>query len=81
MTEAHRLKIQTGNILNVLVQHVNGERNMSATQVSAGIALLRKVLPDLASVQHSGDETKPVNHKVVVEFIRSAHQAIEKRDE
>jgi hypothetical protein len=27
---------------------------MSATQVSAGIALLKKVMPDLASIEHSG---------------------------
>jgi hypothetical protein len=58
MSDEHRVKIQNSNILNALIEHVQGEREMSATQVSAGVALLRKVMPDLssteASVEHSG---------------------------
>ena len=60
MSEAHRVKIQNSNILNALIEHVEGKREMSATQVSAGTALLRKVLPDLSNVQHSGDADNPV---------------------
>lgn len=48
MSDAHRVKIQNSNILNALVEHVEGKRDMSSTQVSAGIALLKKVMPDLA---------------------------------
>lgn len=55
MSDDHRLKIKNSNILNVLIEHVQGTREMSATQVSAGIALLRKVLPDLSSVEQSGE--------------------------
>ena len=51
MSTAHRVKIQNSNILNALIEHVEGKRDMSATQVSAGVALLRKVLPDLSSVE------------------------------
>ena len=54
MSDDHRVKIQNSNILNALIEHVEGKREMSATQVSAGLGLLRKVLPDLASVEHSG---------------------------
>jgi hypothetical protein len=54
MTSDHRVKIQNSNILNALIEHVDGRRDMSASQVTAGIALLKKVLPDLASVEHSG---------------------------
>lgn len=61
MSDEHRVKIQNSNILNALIEHVQGERDMSATQVSAGIALLRKVMPDMAAVTHSGDEESPVN--------------------
>ena len=50
MDDSHRVKIQNSNILNALVEHVEGRREMSSTQVSAGIALLKKVMPDLASV-------------------------------
>jgi hypothetical protein len=55
MTDAHRAKLQNSGILNALVEHVVGEREMSATQVTAGIALLKKIMPDLASVEHSGE--------------------------
>lgn len=57
MSDAHRVKIQNSNILNALIEHVEGSREMSATQVSAGVALLRKVLPDLASIEHNGGIT------------------------
>lgn len=50
MDDSHRVKIQNSNILNALVEHVEGRREMSSTQVSAGIALLKKVMPDLAAV-------------------------------
>lgn len=59
MTDAHRDKIKKSNILNALIEHVEGRREMTATQVSAGLGLLKKVMPDLASVQHEGGE-KPV---------------------
>lgn len=54
MTDEHRVKIRNSNILNALIEHVQGEREMSSTQVTAGVALLRKCLPDLTSVELSG---------------------------
>ena len=51
MSDEHRVKIQNSNILNALIEHVNGVREMSATQVSAGLGLLRKVLPDLSQAE------------------------------
>jgi hypothetical protein len=56
MSDEHRVKIQNSNILNALIEHVEGKRDMSATQVSAGLGLLRKVMPDLASTTIQGDE-------------------------
>lgn len=56
MTDEHRIKIKNSNILNALIEHVTGAREMSATQVSAGLGLLRKVMPDLAATTVSGDE-------------------------
>jgi hypothetical protein len=49
MTEEHRVKIKNSNILNALIEHVEGSREMSPTQVSAGLGLLKKVMPDLSS--------------------------------
>jgi hypothetical protein len=51
MSDAHRVKIQNSNILNALIEHIEGIREMSATQVSAGLGLLRKVLPDLSQAE------------------------------
>ena len=64
MSEEHRVKIQNSNILNALIEHAEGEREMSATQVQAGLGLLKKVLPDLQSVQLSGDDQNPVRVEV-----------------
>lgn len=66
MSEEHRVKIQNSNILNALIEHATGERDMSATQVSAGLGLLKKVLPDLQATQISGDDDSPV--KMVIEW-------------
>jgi hypothetical protein len=54
MSDAHRVKIQNSNILNALIEHVEGKRDMAASQVTAGIALLRKVLPDMQAVTVEG---------------------------
>lgn len=56
MSGEHRVKIQNSNILNALIEHVEGKRDMSATQVSAGLGLLKKALPDLSTVTLQGDE-------------------------
>lgn len=53
MDDSHRVKIQNSNILNALIEHVEGRRDMSATQVTAGVALLKKVLPDLTANDHT----------------------------
>lgn len=53
MPESHRVKIQNSNILNALIEHVEGIREMSASQVTAGLGLLKKVLPDLAATAES----------------------------
>lgn len=64
MSEEHRVKIQNSNILNALLEHVTGDREMSSTQVSAGIALLKKTLPDLSAVTIGGDDDSPVKLEV-----------------
>lgn len=66
MTDEHRAKIKNSNILNALIEHIQGSREMSATQVSAGLGLLKKVMPDLSSTTIAGDEDNPLNviHKI-----------------
>lgn len=50
LPEEHRDKIKNSNILTYLIDHVEGKREMSQSQVSAGVALLKKTLPDLSSI-------------------------------
>ena len=56
MSDSHRVKIQNSNVLNALLEHVDGKREMSASQVTAGVALLKKYMPDLASHTIGGDK-------------------------
>lgn len=50
MSDAHRDKIRNSNILNALVEHAEGSREMTGTQVTAALGLLKKVMPDLSAV-------------------------------
>lgn len=60
MSDDHRQKIANSAVLQHLIEHATGQRNMSTSAVTAAIALLRKVLPDLQSVQHNGDSDNPL---------------------
>jgi hypothetical protein len=70
MSEAHRVKIQNSNIITALLKHVDGKLEMSTTQVTAGLGLLRKVLPDLQAVTIGGDPKNPLEHNHRVDFSR-----------
>ena len=61
MTDDHRVKIQNSNILNALIEHIEGKREMAASQVTAGLGLLRKVMPDLSQVESNST----VEHRYV----------------
>lgn len=69
MSHAHRVKIQNSNILKALMDHVDGKRDMNATQVTAGIALLKKVLPDLQSIELSGNPDSPIETVTRIELV------------
>ena len=46
-------------ILNRLTDHIDDKVELSATQVTAALGLLKKTLPDLKATEHSGE----VSHK------------------
>lgn len=50
-----RKKIQTSQLINRLTNHALGQIELENTQVRAIEVLLKKVLPDLQAVEHSGD--------------------------
>ena len=55
-----RAKIQTSQLVNRLMGHVNGTVELSPSQVTAGLGLLKKAIPDLAAVTHEGNKENPV---------------------
>ncbi len=54
-----RRRIQVGNIISYLERHLAGEVELSTTQLKAAEILLRKTLPDLTSVELSGEVSTP----------------------
>ena len=64
-----RAKIQTSQLLNRLADHALGAVELTTTQVRAIEVLLKKVLPDLQSVELSGDEDNPVEVITRIELV------------
>jgi hypothetical protein len=58
--ERTRAKIQTSQLINRLFSHVNGEVELSSSQVRAAEVLLKKTLPDLSTVEVGSDPDRPV---------------------
>ena len=71
--EEHRVKIANSSILNALMEHAMGQREMSGTQVTAAIALLKKVLPDMT--ESKSDVT--VEHRSVMRIPEPAKDTTE----
>lgn len=69
MTQEHRDKIAKSNILYKLIKCAEGVEEMSPTQASVGVALLKKVLPDLQSVELAGDPDNPLEVVTRVELV------------
>jgi len=55
MPDEHRTKIKITQILKYLGEHMEGLREMGPTQIQAAQILLRKVMPDLAAIEHTGE--------------------------
>lgn len=60
-----RERIKTTQLVNRLEKHALGEISMEPTQVRAVEILLRKSLPDLSAVTHSGDQDNPLQLTVL----------------
>lgn len=53
-----RQRIQASNIITRLQNFIDGKIEMLPHQVTAALGLLKKSIPDLSSVEHSGEITK-----------------------
>lgn len=59
--EEVRKKIQTSQLINRLTTHALSEAPiMDASQVTAAVKLLGKVIPDLKAIEHTGEGGGPV---------------------
>ncbi len=73
---ATREKIKTSQLVNRLQGFTLSEPDatsgkpiqMSGDQVRACIALLKKVIPDLAVTQHTGDSDNPIQTNMTISF-------------
>lgn len=64
-----RSKIKTSQLLNRLSDHALNGLELGPTQVRAIEVLLRKVLPDLQTVQHTGDADNPLKIVTIIELV------------
>lgn len=63
--EIVRRRIQAAMLEKALIRHVNGESEMKPSQVTAGLGLLKKVLPDLSTHEHTGADGSPLTVNIV----------------
>jgi hypothetical protein len=67
--EAVRARIRAGGIAKRLEGHVLGKVDMTASQVSAALGLLRKVVPDQQHIEHTGEDGGPLQHAMTIRFV------------
>jgi hypothetical protein len=72
LIDALREKIHVQDLIVALEAHVLGQSKMTATQVSAALALLRKTLPDLLCV--------PVQKLMKIEALKTHEEVLEELD-
>ena len=64
-----RAKIQTSQLINRLTDHALGNVELSPTQVRAIEILIKKTLPDLSTVELTGDADNPVELVTRIELV------------
>ena len=60
LSERWKDRISATMIMNRLVAHVEGELDLSPTQLKAADILLKKIVPDLARTEHTGADEGPI---------------------
>ena len=67
--ESVKEKIRGSQLVNALQNHVLGKKGMKPSQVTAGLGLLKKIVPDVQSVEHAGEGGGPLKALVQVKFV------------
>ena len=58
--ERIRERIQADRIIKKLENHILDDSEMTSSQVSAALGLLKKRVPDLSAVELSGNDESPI---------------------
>ena len=74
--EAVRARIRAAGICKHLEQHVLGKIEMSASQVTAALGLLRKVVPDLSATQIVGRNGGPIEVEQITDEMEIARRIV-----
>ena len=67
--EQTKRRIQASQLLNRLYSFANGKVKMSQAQVMAAKIVIGKSIPDLKSIEYSGNDQRPVQRHMIVEFV------------
>lgn len=59
-----RAKIQASVLIGLLESHAMGEIELSASRIRAIELLLKKSIPDLQSIELTGDDDAPITHVI-----------------
>ena len=70
LSEQSRLAIQATKLILRLQQCAMGELELSREQIRAIEVLLKKTLPDLSSVELTGDADNPVRVTGIIDLVR-----------
>lgn len=68
-----RARIRVGMLIRRLSNHVLGRLEMSPTQIKAAEILLRKAVPDMRALEHSGQVNHVTYDAVVLGLISERH--------
>ena len=77
-SEQVRAKIQASVLIDRLQKHVEGELELTPSQITAAQVLLDRSVPKLSQIQHVGDnDSDPIRteNKWTVELVRAAPSA------
>lgn len=71
--ESIREKIRASQIVNVLEEHIFEGKELTKSQVSAALGLLKKCVPDLSTVQGAGDNGEHLHE--ITKIVREVAKA------
>lgn len=76
LSDEWKERIKAGVIMDRLLKHVNGQIDLTRSQISAADILLRKIVPDLARSELTGADGNAI-HIALAERISTARHRSE----